>query len=272
MGYLAVGSGEDAGRQIYYEHHRGTRRAVLLVHGWGTGCRAWDMVLPVLQEAGYAVVTFDQRGCGHSDKDFAEVSLESSGADAVKLLDHLKIESVVLVGWSIGGAISVAASARLGKRCAGVVSTCGATPRHTRAPDFPYGFPPNSIAAQIPVLRADRAGFLNGFAEVCYAKPVSAALKQWLFNILIDCAPCADLALADLDDLDQREILSRLDAPFLAVVGGKDLLVMPEVGRQAARIAKHGRVEEFPESGHAPFQEETARYNQVLLDFLKSLA
>lgn len=272
MNELAVGNGDDSGRSIYYEHHSGTRLALLCIHGWGMNTRSWDLLVPAVQAAGHAVITFDQRGCGRSSKDFSEVSIASSAQDVVRLLDHLGVEKVVLNGWSIGGAISVAAADKLGARCAGVISTCGATPRHVQAPDFPLGFPVGSIDAQIPVLRRDRAAFLNGFSEVCFARPVSPALKVWMFDALMQAAPCADLALKGLETLEQRELLRRLEAPFLAIVGGKDPLVLPEVVREAAKIAKNGRTEEFADCGHAPHLEDPERYEQVVLDFLKSLS
>lgn len=271
MGELVVSGAGDADRKIHYEHHRGPRIAVLCIHGWGMNTRAWDPLVPALQTAGHAVITFDQRGCGRSDKDFSEVSIESSAADAVCLLDALGVHEVVLNGWSIGGAIAVAAAERLGARCRGVISTCGATPRHVQCADFPHGFAPGSIDAQIPLLRADRAGFLSGFAEVCYARPVHAAWKNWMFDALMQAAPCADRALQDLETLDQRESLQRLQAPLLAIAGGRDALVMPDVVRQAAHLAPHGRLEEFADCGHAPFIEDTARYLRVVLDFLATL-
>lgn len=272
MGKLAIGTDGDSGRSIYYEHHRGTRLALLCIHGWGMNTRSWDILVPAAQAAGHTVITFDQRGCGRSSKDFSEVSIESSADDVVRLLDHLGVERVVLNGWSIGGAVAVAAADKLGHRCAGVISTSGATPRHVQAADFPQGFPAGHIDGQIPILRRDRAGFLNGFAEVCFARPVSPALKVWMFDALMQAAPCADMALMNLETLDQREILRNLEAPFLAIVGGKDPLVLPEVVREAAKIARNGRAEEFTDSGHAPHLEDPERYEQVVLAFLKSLS
>jgi pimeloyl-[acyl-carrier protein] methyl ester esterase len=272
MGELTIGTGSDSGRSIYYEHHHGKRLPMLCIHGWGMNVRSWDTFFPVLQAAGHGVVTFDQRGCGRSSKDFSEVSITSSADDAVRLLDHLKIDRVVLNGWSIGGAIAVAAADKLGGRCAGVVSTVGATPRHVQAADFGYGFPPGSIDAQIPLLRRNRVAFLNGFVEATFARSVDAAWKSWMFDVLTQTAPCADLALKDLEQLDQRDILRRLEVPFLAIVGGKDQLVTPDVVRQAARLAPRGRAEEFADCGHAPFLEDPERYERLVLEFVQSLS
>ncbi|MFM7783799.1 MAG: alpha/beta fold hydrolase [Gammaproteobacteria bacterium] len=267
MGLLAT----EGDRRIYFEHHAGTGLPVLLLHGWGMSCRVWDTTLVSLRKAGHAVVSFDQRGCGSSDKDFAEVSIASSARDAVAVLDHLGIRRVVLNGWSLGGAIAVEAASLLGDRCAGVVLTAAASPRYTQASDFPMGNPPGSTAQTVALLREDRAGFLYNLTKAVCAIPQSAAVENWMWSIFMQSAPPADDALADLDTLEQRATLAALDVPVLSVVGGKDVVVPPEVCREAARIARHGRLAEFAESGHAPFVEEGPRYREVLLDFLSSI-
>ena len=161
MGLLAT----EGERRIYFEHYAGTGVPVLLLHGWGMSCRVWDTTLVALRKAGHAVVSFDQRGCGSSDKDFAEVSIAASARDAVALLDHLGIRRVVLNGWSLGGAIAVEAASQLGDRCAGVVLTAAASPRYTQAPDFALGNPPGSTAQTVALLREDRAGFLYNLTK-----------------------------------------------------------------------------------------------------------
>ena len=87
MAYLCV----DGERRIYYEHYFGGRITVVLAHGWGMGCRVWDGTIARLQDAGVGVVAYDQRGCGRSDKDFADVSIEALGGDLVALCDHLSL-------------------------------------------------------------------------------------------------------------------------------------------------------------------------------------
>ena len=81
MAYLSV----DGDRRIYYEHYFGGAPRVVLAHGWGMGCRVWDGTVARLQDAGVGVVTYDQRGCGRSDKDFADVSIEALGGDLAAL-------------------------------------------------------------------------------------------------------------------------------------------------------------------------------------------
>ncbi|MBT5005479.1 MAG: alpha/beta hydrolase, partial [Halieaceae bacterium] len=119
MSHLA----REDGKQVYYEDYGSGDSAIVLVHGWGANTRAWDYTLPALVAAGHRVVLIDHRGCGQSSKDFADVSIEAISGDVVALVEHLKLSRVVLNGWSLGGAVVVAAAVALGERCSGLVLT-----------------------------------------------------------------------------------------------------------------------------------------------------
>jgi len=72
MGRLAV----DNDRELHYEFHAGARRPVVLIHGWVAGTRVWDTVTAALTDTGHAVLCYDQRACGQSDKDFRANSVD----------------------------------------------------------------------------------------------------------------------------------------------------------------------------------------------------
>ena len=76
----------EDGKQVYYEDYGTGDRAVVLVHGWGSSLRAWDYNLQALRAAGHRVVLIDHRGCGNSDKDFADMGIEAIAGDVVALV------------------------------------------------------------------------------------------------------------------------------------------------------------------------------------------
>lgn len=267
MAYLST----ETGRRIYFEHHHGTKLPVLLIHGWGMSCRIWDTTLGSLLAAGHEVVTFDQRGCGLSDKDFTENTISLGATDAMAVLSEAGVRRVSVNGWSLGGAIATEVAHRLGSNCAGLVLTAAATPRYVQAPDFPYGNPPGAPTATVDVLRQDRANFFDGLTKAVCAVPQSPAMHSWLWSIFMQTSPCADTALAELDALDQRAILAALDVPILSFIGTHDVFVPPDVGRSVAKIARRLRTVEFDGCGHAPFIEDAPRYRTELLGFLASL-
>lgn len=261
----------ETGHRIYFEHHSGTKLPVLLIHGWGMSCRIWDTTLSVLLAAGHEVVSFDQRGCGLSDKDFPANTISLGASDALGVLREAGVQRAAVNGWSLGGAIATEVAHRLGRQCAGLVLTGAATPRYVQAPDYPYGNPPGAPTATVEALRQDRANFFDALTKAVCAVPQSAAMNAWLWSIFMQTAPCADTALADLDALDQRAMLADLDVPILSFIGTKDVFVPPDVGRSVAKFAKRFRAVESEGCGHAPFIEDAQRYRSELLAFIGSL-
>jgi len=261
---------------VYYEHHMAptgaARPTVVLAHGWGMSSRIWDDTTAWLLDQGYGVVCFDQRNCGHSDKDFGDVSIDALGNDLVALVNHLGLQKVVLNGWSLGGAVVVAASAALGSELAGLISTCGATPRYTQADGFPHGGTGDDVAGTVAALRADRINFLHGlYTEGAFAKPVSAAVKAQAHAIALQASPAADASLGALADVDQRDIMQALSVPALMITGSADGVVDPAIGEFAANLCPNGTLAVMDGCGHTPFIEDPDAYRSAVGRFLSAL-
>ena len=254
-----------------FEDHGGSGRPFLLIHGWAMSGRVWDTTLSALGGQGHRVVTFDHRGCGLSDKDFTDVSIGALASDAVALAQRLDLRGVVVNGWSLGGAVATAAAHQLGDRCAGLVLTCGASPRYTQAPGFPHGGTGDDIRATIAAAAPDRASFFRGLTKAVCAKPVGEVVEQWMWSLFMQAAPSADSSLLDLAGVDQREMLAALKIPVLSIIGGEDGFVSPAIGEAAAALARDGRLERFEGCGHAPFIEDYAGYVAALTRFAAHL-
>lgn len=89
----------------------GEGKPVLLIHGFASNARVnwWDTGwVKVLTEAGYQVITFDNRGHGSSGKlyDVAAYPAPEMAEDARRLLDHLGIARTLVMGYSMGARIS----------------------------------------------------------------------------------------------------------------------------------------------------------------------
>jgi non-heme chloroperoxidase len=258
----------DCGRRVYYEDYGSGKRAVLLIHGWGFSCRAWDNTLPALLGAGHRVVMIDHRGCGRSDKDFPDLGIEAIAGDVVNLVAALGLESVVLNGWSLGGAVAVEAADRLGKRCAGLALTGGATPIYTQKPDFAAGGTDADVAATLAGLVADRITFLAGLSQAVCAKDVGEPLQRWMWQVFCEASPMAHVTLGQLAALDQRRQLAALDMPIVSFVGLEDVFVAPDICRWVGEHNANARVIEYAGVGHAPFIEVAEQYNRDLQAFL----
>jgi non-heme chloroperoxidase len=264
MAYLDRGNGQ----RVYYEDNGAGESAIILIHGWGMSLRLWDYTLPVLVDAGHRVITLDHRGCGRSDKDFDDMGITAIAGDVTALVDKLGLRRVILNGWSLGGAVAVAAAQALGDTCVGLALTCGATPVYLQKPDYPHGGTDEALAGTLEAMASDRANFLLALSQGVFATEVSEAMVQWMWQIFMDASPRAAQSLGDLGPLDQRATLAALTVPIISFVGGQDAVVDPAVCRSVADYNSNTRLIEFAAAGHAPFIEERESYNSELINFI----
>lgn len=81
-----------------------TGEPVVLVCGLSQPAVGWHFALmPALVEAGYQVVTFDNRGVAPSSAPPAPYTIDEMTDDTIGLLDHLGLQSVHIAGYSMGG-------------------------------------------------------------------------------------------------------------------------------------------------------------------------
>jgi non-heme chloroperoxidase len=226
------------GRRVYYEHYRGSNTPVFLIHGWGMSTHVWVDIIEALKAAGHEVLALDHRGCGRSDRDFSDLSIKAIADDVVAIAKACELRRVVL---------------------------------NTRAADFPFGGEREAVLGMGAAISAGRAAFFRGLVQNVCAKDIGQPALDWMWSIFMNTGPDVVKSLMDLADLDQRKLLSALSAPVLSIVGGKDVIIQPEVGIEAAKHAKNGEFVVFEDCGHAPFIEDAARYTKTLLGFLARL-
>lgn len=264
MAYLS----RENGKNVYYEDYGSGDSAILLIHGWGMGVRTWDYTLPRLAAKGTRIVLMDHRGCGQSDKDFADMGVQAIADDVVALVDSLNLKRVILNGWSLGGAVVVEAASQLKDKCVGLVLTCAATPCYLQKDDYPHGGTPDALADTLAAMAADRVNFLAGLAQGICAAEVSETVIEWMREIFMQASPLAAQALGELGPLDQRDKLKNLSMPIVSFVGAKDVVVDPDVCRSVAMFNDNTVVIECQASGHAPFLEEPDLYHEQLQAFI----
>jgi len=127
-------------------------RPILLAHGGFDFAATFSIFAPMLADAGYRVVSFDQRG--HCDSDHA--ALYSWGGDlrdAVAVLDSISREPIVLVGHSKGGSLLTQLAQALPHRVSHLVNIDG-MPSRRRRPDV-------SDHERSRLLESELAGWLD---------------------------------------------------------------------------------------------------------------
>lgn len=92
--------GEGQGGTFYEIEGNGV--PIVMIHSGGVDSRVWRYMVPGLAKS-FKIITFDGRGTGRSPAMQEPTSLVE---DLRKLLEHLGLDLVTLVGHSIGGQVA----------------------------------------------------------------------------------------------------------------------------------------------------------------------
>ncbi|PHY06232.1 MAG: alpha/beta hydrolase [Alcaligenaceae bacterium] len=90
---------------------QGVGTPLLLISGLGGAAAFWNPCLPALTTA-HRVIRLDQRGIGASTRGTAACTIDQLADDCIAVLDHLGIQSAILLGHSTGGCITQALALR----------------------------------------------------------------------------------------------------------------------------------------------------------------
>jgi pimeloyl-ACP methyl ester carboxylesterase len=109
----AKGSGQYAevnGINLYYETHGSGRPLILLHGGLGSG-EMFGSVLPALAQR-HQVVAVDLQGHGRTADIDRVIDLRHMADDVAALIDHLRLGTPDLVGYSLGGGVALQTAAK----------------------------------------------------------------------------------------------------------------------------------------------------------------
>jgi pimeloyl-ACP methyl ester carboxylesterase len=97
----ASGTFTHDGVSLYYETY-GDGQPLLLVHGNGDGIGTMAAQIDFFKKR-YKVIAMDSRDHGRSSDSDSSLTYEKMTDDLAALINHLKLDSVDVVGWSDGG-------------------------------------------------------------------------------------------------------------------------------------------------------------------------
>jgi 4,5:9,10-diseco-3-hydroxy-5,9,17-trioxoandrosta-1(10),2-diene-4-oate hydrolase len=248
----------------------GAGSAVVFVHGLGASIYAWRTVLRPVLQAGHRVVAFDNRGFGFSERPDSGYSRAAYARLVVALLDSLGIAEAVLVGHSMGGAISAQVAIDHPERVRGLVLIGSA--------GFGVSEPWSLRVARLPVAGRLLSG-LRGRWTVAqllrstYADPSRLTTGDVDQYYATAAAPRSTVALRRVfrefrfDDLRGR--LGRIQAPTLLIWGAQDRWIPLSLGQQMALELATGALVAIPGAGHNVQEERPEEVVPTLLAFLR---
>jgi non-heme chloroperoxidase len=240
MARVKVGVENGTDIEIYYEDH-GSGHPVVLIHGYPLNGRSWERQQRELLAAGYRAINYDRRGFGLSSQPTTGYDYDTFAADLNALLDHLALDEVDLVGFSMG---TGEVTRYLGKYGSGRVrkaALLGAIPPFLlKTDDNPEGVDRSVFDGIEAAIVADRYAYFKDFLDNFYnvdklgGTRISDQAWQASFNVAAGASPYATFACVETWLTDFRADLAKIDVPVLVVHGTEDRILPFEA--TAARL------------------------------------
>lgn len=247
--------------------------AVLLLHGFTGNSLTWAPHLEAWRE--FTTVAVDLLGHGRSDcpADPDRYQMEHEVEDLLALLDHLGLQQVAVVGYSMGGRVALHMALRAPERLWALILESASpgiedtTERETRR---------KNDTALAAVIEQDG---LSAFVDHWQALPLFATQAQLPFVVreelrrqrLNNTPQGLANSLRGLGAGMQEPVLQQLknmQMPVLLLSGALDSKYC-KLARQMATLLPHHQLVTVPQSGHAIHLEQPAVFANTVALFLR---
>ena len=262
----------SAGASLHYEE-TGSGRPVVFLHGWAMSARVWRFQQQL--DDSCHLIFLDQRGHGQSPA-APGYTVQDFAGDLACFFEKLALQDAVLVGWSMGVQVALAAYPALRSRLAALVLV-GGTPRFTASDDFPYGQPPLEVKGMGLRLRRDYQKTMGDFFRGMFAEGEmdNAQYQRIVHEIVMGGrTPDPDTVRQSLQILsvaDLREELPGIDRPVLLLHGELDTICPADASRYMAERLPDATLRIMEGCGHAPFMTRPEQFNALVREFLGRL-
>jgi pimeloyl-ACP methyl ester carboxylesterase len=257
---------DSEGERIYFESWGDTGEPVILAHGMGGSHAVWYQQVPFLVQQ-HRVITWDQRGFGRSTSNTGDVGPVASVRDLLGLLDHLEVERAHIVGQSMGGWSALGFAIHHPDRI--ISLTLADTIGGIFTPDIRQslldygveaatGLPPD----QLPLGEHPAVG-----SQLLDEDLARSFLYSELGSLTDPPPPAVIMPLLVTTDHTAR--VSDVRVPTLFVVGEHDPIFPPSMIKSAASHIDGSRVEVVESTGHSPYFERPALWNDIVAEFLQ---
>ena len=251
---------------------RGHGRPLLLLHGVCMSSAFFrEQVGPL--SAGHRVIAIDFRGHGQSPPCDHGHTVAQYARDVHHLIEQLRLDDVVLVGWSMGSIVTWQYLRQFGVHRVAAQVVISQGPSDLKRDDWPLGLLDLAeLAALCDAFQEDMADAFADFAPAMFAEALDEASRAFVLHEILHCRPTTATSILLSQTLpDARAVLHDLALPTLLVWGRDEKLIPLAAGEWMRQHVPGSELIVFERSGHCPMLEEPERFNELVIDFVARL-
>ena len=228
-------------------------QSLIFIHGSGGDHSAWSNQYAALHKH-YNIVAVDLPGHGRSEGS-GKSDIENYCLSVKKLLDILQLKNVILVGHSLGAAITLQFALNYPQTIYGIVTVGGGMkmPVNPAIFEFLKTNPTESVEliCKFSVAKANREKFME---------PLMKSLAQARIDVLQ-----GDLSACDKFDVSPE--INKISLKALVICGAEDKMTPPEFSRQISESISGAKLCLIEGAGHMVMMERPKEFNEALYQF-----
>lgn len=243
---------------------------LVLLHGWGLHSGIWELITEQLSQQ-YRLHLIDLPGFGRSPLPGGDYDLELLTEQVLKVAP----EQAHFLGWSLGGLVATNIAINHPYRVTSLI-TVSSSPRFVQTEDWPHAMKANIMDSFCRYLEEDYQGTIIRFLAIqaIGSETQKEDIKRLRDTVFVHGVPASKAlreGLALLNDVDLRNALNNIEAPFLRLYGRLDSLVPAKAADAIQALAPNSRQFTFPKASHAPFLSHTQQFLTQVESFLSEL-
>lgn len=239
----------------------GSGETVVFLHGWMMSGRFFEPQVAALGKT-YRVVVPDLRGCGRSKAKMGTHTIPRYAQDLSELAEHIGLERLAVVGWSMGGAVAMHFLEHYGRERVWAVGLIDFPPRFEEDP---------TVADKVcSHLQKRHESFVQEFLLRMFLKPPAQTDLDWMSAEAKRCAPeTACEMYRAMRPTNPPRPAGHYPVPAFLAFPARGWF--PQALGDWETIFPRHEAPAFPASRHCPFLEEPKPFNEGLRRFLDLL-
>ncbi len=251
---------------------------LLLLHGFAFSVEVWEHNIEELAK-NHTVIAIDLLGFGLTDKPKNKQKVEEFPLFVRDFLQALKIESLHIVGHSMGGLIALRFTQLFGTmvKSLTLISSAGLDrkiPIHFRLFSLPFVgehfVRPNKYGLQSALRKNVYHPHidLSDLSNKLYEYSLHPEMAKTLLNVCRAAINIWGFKRKIVKTIEKE--MCKVTCPVLIIWGENDCIIYADHAHKAHKMLKNSQLEIFPACGHLPQFEYPDKFNAILSHFISN--
>lgn len=258
--------------KIYYKV-KGQGVPIIFIHGFSENHTCFRIQERVLSKE-YKIITYDLRGHGKSDRWDRGLNLKRFSWDLKELIDYLKLEDVILVGWSMGASIIFEYVKNFGIDKISKLCIIDKSPKAINDNTWNLGlyhgeYTIKDAEKDLNLIKYDWMDFGERFIKTMAPYFNEDQMKIAREKLKENSPKVMYSMWESMIEKDYRNILDKISIPTLILFGEKSSLYSIEVGQYLRDNIRYSKLVVFEDCTHLLVLENPIKFHKVLGEFIE---